>query len=92
MSATLLHDAAERALALMRTQGFDAAQVTASLTTLDEVNISHNEPSLLRSTEVRRLALLGLVDGRKASTELSDFDADAVRQRIAGLYADDASA
>jgi len=92
MSATLLHDAAEQALALMRAQGFDAAQVTASLTTQDEVNISHNEPSLLRSTEVRRLALLGLVDGRKASTELSDFDAHAVRQRIAGLYADASSA
>ena len=92
MSTTLLHDAAERALALMRTHGFDGAQVTASLTTQDEVNISHNEPSLLRSTEVRRLALLGLVDGRKASTELSDFDADAVRQRIAGLYADASSA
>ena len=92
MSATLLHDAAEQALALMRAQGFDAAQVTASLTTQDEVNISLNEPSLLRSTEVRRLALLGLVDGRKASTELSDFDANAVRQRIAGLYADASSA
>ena len=66
--------------------------MTASLTTQDEVNIAHNEPSLLRSTEVRRLALLGLVDGRKASTELSDFDAEAVRQRIAGLYADASSA
>jgi PmbA protein len=92
MSATLLHDTAERALALMRAQGFDAAQATASLTTQDEVNIAHNEPSLLRSTEVRRLALLGLVDGRKASTELSDFDADVVRRRIAGLYADATSA
>jgi hypothetical protein len=50
MSATLLHDTAERARALMRTQGFDAAQATASLTTQDEVNIAHTEPSLLRST------------------------------------------
>ena len=92
MSATLLHDTAEQALALMRAQGFDGAQATASLTTQDEVNIAHNEPSLLRSTEVRRLALLGLVDGRKASTELTDFDAEVVRRRIAGLYADATSA
>ncbi len=77
----------------MRAQGFDHAQVTASLTTQDEVNIANNEPSLLRSTEVRRLALLGLVDGRKASTELSDFDArrgaPAHRRRC---YADASSA
>ncbi len=92
MSTTVLHDAAEQALALMRAQGFDHAQVTASLTTQDEVNIANNEPSLLRSTEVRRLSLLGLFDGRKASTELSEFDAEAVRQRIAGLHADASSA
>ena len=92
MTTTLLHDTAEQALALMHAQGFDHAQVTASLTTQDEVNIAHNEPSLLRSTEVRRLALLGLVDGRKASTELTDFDAEVVRRRIAGLYADASSA
>ena len=87
-----LRDIAEQALAAMRAQGFDAAQVSASRATQDEVNISHNEASLLRSTETCRVGLLGLVDGRKASTELSDFDADAIRERIAGLYADAQSA
>jgi len=87
-----LRDIAEQALAVMRAQGFDAAQVSASRATQDEVNISHNEASLLRSTETCRVGLLGLVDGRKASTELSDFDADAICERIAGLYADAQSA
>jgi PmbA protein len=90
--ARLLRDVAEQALAAMRAQGFDAAQVTASRTVQDEVNISHNEASLLRSTEVRRLRLLGLIDGRKASTELSEFEIDAVRRRVAGLHADALSA
>jgi len=56
------------------------------------VRAPHNEPSLLRSTEQHKLSLLGIVDGRKASTELTDVADDAVRERIARLYADAASA
>ncbi|HLL19621.1 MAG TPA: hypothetical protein VK439_12645, partial [Rubrivivax sp.] len=67
-----LQDTAQNALALMRAQGFEHAQVDAVITVQDELNIAHNEPSLLRSTATRRLALLGIVDGRKASTEMSD--------------------
>lgn len=81
-----LHDTAERALAAMRAQGFDHAQVGAAVTAHDEVNLAHDEASLLRSTETRSLSLLGLVDGRKASTTLSEFDHAAVRERIAALF------
>lgn len=88
----LLQDAAEQALALMRAQGFEHVQVDALATTQDEVNIAHNEASLLRSTAVRRLALLGIVGGRKASAELSDFGSQAVQQRVAELHADALSA
>lgn len=87
-----LRDTAEQALALMRSSGFDHAQVDAVVAAQDELNIAHNQPSLLRSTATRRLALLGIVDGRKASTELSDFALQGVQQRIAGLYADARSA
>jgi len=83
---------AERALAQMRKEGFEHAQVSASVLTLTELNVAHNEPSLLRSTEQHKLSLLGIVDGRKASTELTDVADDAVRERIARLYADAASA
>jgi PmbA protein len=83
-----LHDSAGQALALMQRQGFDHVQVDAWSTTMDELNIAHNEPSLMRSTEQRRLALLGIVDGRKASTELTDVAPEALAQRIAALHAD----
>ncbi len=69
--ASLVRDAAERALARMRRQGFDAAQVCATHTALQEINVHHNEPSLQRSTLALRLSLLGLLDGRKAATEVS---------------------
>jgi PmbA protein len=80
-----LPERAERALALMRAAGFDAAQAGASRTVQDEINIAHNQPSLLRSTEQRRLALTGLVDGRKASTELTDLSDPGLRRGVALL-------
>lgn len=82
---------AERALALMIDQGFDDAQVRASVSAQDEVSIAHNEASLLRSTETHTLALRGLVDGRRASTELTpefdDASDDAVRRAVQALFA-----
>ena len=61
---------AEQALAALQREGSDAAQVNVTRTTLTEVNINLNEPSLLRSTHSHKLTLVGLWDGRKASTEL----------------------
>jgi PmbA protein len=87
-----LQDTAARALALMRGAGFDDAQVTAVHARLDELNIAHNEPSLLRSTDSGRLMLRGIVDGRVASTELSQLSGEAVRERIASLFSDAKSA
>ncbi|TMH08400.1 MAG: hypothetical protein E6H79_02535 [Betaproteobacteria bacterium] len=92
MSNIDLQTSAEHALAQMRRQGFEHAQVSASATTLTELNVNHNEPSLMRSTEQHKLALLGIVDGRKASTELSDFADDAVLGRIELLFAEARSA
>lgn len=87
-----LQDAAAQALAQMRGAGFDDAQVTAAHSRLDELSIAHNEPSLLRSTESHKLALLGIVDGRMASTELTQLDREAVGRRIALLFSDAKSA
>ena len=83
-----LQSAAETALALMRAQGFEHAQVSASFSQQDELNIADNQVSLMRSTASQKMSLLGLVDGRKASTELSDFEPDALRERIKSLFAD----
>jgi PmbA protein len=84
--------AAERALARMRHHGFEHAQVGASATALAELNIAHDEPSLMRSTEQCKLSLLGIVDGRKAAAELTTLDDAAVDERIASLLAQARSA
>ena len=88
MMDACLQDAAENALALMRAQGFEHAQVSASISQQDELNIADNEVSLMRSTESQKISVLGLVDGRKASTELPEFEPEAVRERIKSLFAD----
>lgn len=85
--AAALREPAERALALMRARGFDESQATVSSTREDEVNIADGEPSLLRSTDARRLALAGIVDGRKAATEITDLGEDAVREGVEALLA-----
>ena len=93
METTLdLREVAQQALAQMRAAGFEHAQVTAGRTLQTEVNIAHDQPSLLRSTESQALALLGIVDQRTASTELADFTPSAVAARIAGLVEDARSA
>ena len=61
-----LEATAEDALAQMRAAGFEHAQVTAAHGQLNELNVNHNEPSLLRSTDTRKLSLMGIVDGRAA--------------------------
>src|SRR5690606_25532125 len=78
---------AEAALALLESRGFDEAQVTLSTVRQDEVNIAQGEPNLMRSTDASRLALVGILGGRRASTELSDLDEDAVRAAVDGLLA-----
>ena len=87
-----LQGTAERALALMLAQGFEQAQTSARLSQLTEINIELNRPSLLRSTQTQRLALLGIVGGRKAATELSDLSPAALREGVAALHADAAGA
>lgn len=87
MGAISMRDTVEGALAEMRTRGFDAAQATIVARRQDEVNIALNEPSLLRSTDSQRLLLLGILDGRRASTELTDLHADSVREGVQALLA-----
>jgi len=84
----LLQDRAEQALQRMRAAGFDAARAEATVQRSTELNMAHNEPSLLRSTVVEKLLLAGLVDGRMATTELSDLSADAIAAAVSALHAD----
>lgn len=82
-----LQQTTEKALALMHRQGFDAAMVEASEHQLAELNVAHDEPALMRSTARHKLSLLGLLDGRRASTEIGDLSDDAVAQAVTDLLA-----
>lgn len=82
-----LRDTAERALQALQAAGFQQAQASAGWYRQTELNIAHDEPSLLRSTVQQRLSLLGLLDGRRASIELSQTDADSLAQAVAELQA-----
>ena len=87
-----LQHLAEQALSALQREGADASQVTVTRTALTEVNINLNEPSLLRSTQSHKLTLVGLWDGRKASTELSDLSTEALLAAAAALRTDAAAA
>jgi PmbA protein len=88
MSHTIeLRAAAGKALDRMRARGFSQAQATAFSTRQDEVNIALSEPSLLRSTDATRLALVGIVDGRRAATELTDLRDESVQKGVDALFA-----
>lgn len=73
---------AEDALATMIAAGFDKAQVSAGIAQQDELNIAHDEASLFRSTEDYSLALMGIVDGRKAAADLTDLSEDNISRNV----------
>jgi PmbA protein len=76
----------------LRARGFEHAQVTVSDTRRCELNLAHNEPSLLRSNEARKLSATGIVGGRRASAEGSDLSADGVAALVDELWTSAGSA
>src|SRR5690606_39057578 len=87
MMEALLGQSAARALGRMRERGFDEAQATATAVRQDEVNIAHNEASLFRSTDATKLMLVGIVDGRRAATEVTDLRDEAIGEAVDALLA-----
>lgn len=81
-----LQTTAEQVLERLRRRGFDAALVSASEQQRRELNIAHNEPSLLRSSQRHKLALIGLKDGRRASTEGSDLGDEGIATLVESLW------
>lgn len=77
---------AESTLERMQAAGFDDSHVSVSVSEQDELNIAHNEPSLLRSTEDYGVALAGILDGRKASTTLTDITDAGIGNAVADLF------
>jgi len=87
-----LQTSAEQALALMRRQGFDHAQVSVSRHDRHEVCVAHNEASLLRSTSSNKLHLTGLLEGRRADSEGSELDEESLQALVQGLWSSVAAA
>ena len=77
---------AESALERMQRAGFDDSHVSVSISGQDELNIAHNEPSLLRSTESYGIALVGILDGRKATATLTDIASDSIGSAATALF------
>lgn len=78
--------AAEQVLAALKARGFEHAQVTVSELRRCELNLAHNEPSLLRSNTARKLSATGIVGQRRASAEGSDLSADGVAMLVDQLW------
>ena len=81
-----VQDIAAFALDKMQQAGFHASQIMVSVSEQDELNIAHNEASLLRSTEDYQLAFTGIVDERKAGAAISDLDEDAISLAVSELF------
>lgn len=78
--------AAGQVLQALRARGFDHAQVSVSDTRRCELNLAHNEPSLLRSNESRKLSATGIVGGRRASAEGSDLSDEGLALLVDELW------
>jgi PmbA protein len=81
-----LEKIAASTLEKMTAQGFEAAQVSVSVTLQDELNIAHNDASLFRSTEDHGVSLKGIVGGRAATAALTDFSDDVLSHEIESLF------
>lgn len=77
---------AERTLDLMRRRGFDGAQVSISETERSEVNVAHNEASLLRTGVQQRVDVIGLLDGRRAASDGNDLGDEGLAQLVDDLW------
>jgi PmbA protein len=77
---------AETALERMQAAGFQDSHVSVTVSEQDELNIAHNEPSLLRSTENYNIALVGILDGRKAAATLTDIGDSAIADAAKDLF------
>jgi PmbA protein len=74
------------ALQRLRARGFEHAQVGVGEHRRCELNLAHNEPSLLRSNTTRKVSASAIVDGRRASAEGTDLSSDGLDQLVEALW------
>jgi hypothetical protein len=81
-----LQDIASSTLERMLAAGFDSSRISVSVSEQDELNIAHNDASLLRSTEDYAVSLTGIMDGRRAESSLHDLDEKAITHEVNELF------
>ena len=81
-----LQDLAEGLLERLRGRGFEHAQVHATEERRCELNLAHNEPSLLRSNLARRVSASAIVDGRRASAQGTDLSDEGLARFVDELW------
>jgi PmbA protein len=81
-----LQGLAEGLLERLRARGFAHAQVQASEDRRCELNLAHNEPSLLRSNLARKVAASAIVDGRRASAQGTDLSDEGLERLVDELW------
>ena len=77
---------AEDVLQRLRARGFEHAQVGVGEHRRCELNLAHNEPSLLRSNTTRKVSASAIVDGRRASAEGTDLSGTGLDQLVEALW------
>jgi PmbA protein len=86
VKASDLNDLAQGLLERLRARGFAHAQVQASEERRCELNLAHNEPSLLRSNLARKVAASAIVDGRRASAQGTDLTEEGLARLVDELW------
>ncbi|MDH5738015.1 MAG: metallopeptidase TldD-related protein, partial [Gammaproteobacteria bacterium] len=76
---------AQSALQQMLHAGFHQAQVVVNVSEKTELNIAHDDASLLRSTEDHSLSLTGILGGRKAGVTMTDLSEQALLSGVQDL-------
>ena len=81
-----LEDIAEALLQRLRERGFEQTQVEAGEHSRCELNLAHNEPSLLRSNTSRKVAASAIVAGRRASAEATDLTDEGLARLVDEIW------
>ncbi len=81
-------DSAHKILKQVLAAGFDQAKVSISERELNELNIAHNQVSLMRSGSTQTLSLVGIQNQRKVTASVSGIEPDVVRAVVDGMVRD----
>ena len=81
----MMKELTSMALQVMRDAGAQKAQCVVSTSEKQEFNVEKNEYTLFRSTFNSSLGLTALLDGKKASLSINQFDEDSIREAAAAV-------